>query len=267
MAALVALLSTVLLSLIISRIAAVALTFTGMSREMAGFQARSAFSTTGFTTSESESVVNHPVRRRIIALLMLFGNAGLVVVIATGIVTFSSSSTIPLASRICLLVAGLALLWVLGTSKWIDDHIFRVTGWALRRFTYVEVHDFLDLLHVGQGYNVTKMPIDETDWLVGQRLDGLRLSLMGVLVLGVRRANGELVGNPTGATYIRRGDNLILYGAREDIVALDRWKGGEEGKAEYMQRLEERRVAHDLARIQEDERARQEGERTKKSPV
>ena len=61
----------ILLGLLINRIATAALMSTGMSKEMARFQARSAFSTVGFTTTESESVVNHPVRRRIIAFLRI----------------------------------------------------------------------------------------------------------------------------------------------------------------------------------------------------
>ena len=74
----VTLLIIVMLSLLITRIASEALTHTGLSRESARFQARSAFSGVGFTTSESEQVVNHPVRRRILMVLMMLGNAGIV---------------------------------------------------------------------------------------------------------------------------------------------------------------------------------------------
>lgn len=66
------------LSILVTRVATVALTLTltGLSRESAKFQARSAFSGAGFTTTESEDVVNHPIRRRVIMSLMLIGNAG-----------------------------------------------------------------------------------------------------------------------------------------------------------------------------------------------
>ncbi len=63
---LIALLTVLFLSLLITRLATTALTLTGLSCEMARFQARSAFTGTGFTTSESEAIVNHPVRRRIL---------------------------------------------------------------------------------------------------------------------------------------------------------------------------------------------------------
>ncbi len=62
MFAIISLFVIVALSLIITRIAAMALMATGLSRDAARFQARSAFTGSGFTTRESESVVNHPVQ-------------------------------------------------------------------------------------------------------------------------------------------------------------------------------------------------------------
>lgn len=72
----VAILVLLTLSLVITRLATVALVMTGLSKEAARFQARSAFTGTGFTTSEAETVVGHPVRRKIIMLLMILRSTG-----------------------------------------------------------------------------------------------------------------------------------------------------------------------------------------------
>lgn len=56
MLALISLLVIVTVSIIIVRIGSVALTMTGVSKDLAVFQAQSAFSGVGFTTDESESV-------------------------------------------------------------------------------------------------------------------------------------------------------------------------------------------------------------------
>ena len=88
MLAIVTLLLVVAFSILVTRTAAVALTHTGLSQEAARFQARSAFTGVGYTTSESETVVNHPVRRRIVMLLMWVGNAGIVTAISTLILSF-----------------------------------------------------------------------------------------------------------------------------------------------------------------------------------
>ena len=74
MAAIITLLTTLVLSLFVQRIGATALTMTGLSMEAAKFQARSAFCGVGFTTDEAGLITNHPVRRRIVYTLMLLGN-------------------------------------------------------------------------------------------------------------------------------------------------------------------------------------------------
>jgi len=71
----IAFLTVLALSLVLTRVATVALTMTGLSQEVDKFQARSAFTGTGFTTKEAENVVNHPVLRRIIAMLMIIRSA------------------------------------------------------------------------------------------------------------------------------------------------------------------------------------------------
>ena len=91
MLSILTLLMVLTFSILVTRIASVALTHTGLSRESAKFQARSAFTGVGFTTSESEKVVNHPVRRRILLLLMLLGNAGIVTAVST-LIIFSGAS-------------------------------------------------------------------------------------------------------------------------------------------------------------------------------
>ena len=92
MAALVSVFAIVVLSLLITRFAVLVLVVTGLSWESARFQARSALTGSGFTTSESEAVVDHPVRRRVIMRLMLIGNAGIVTVIASLVLSFRGGS-------------------------------------------------------------------------------------------------------------------------------------------------------------------------------
>lgn len=55
MVALVSLLTIIVLSITVVRIGATALELTGLSRDVAEFQAQSAFSGAGFTTQESEN--------------------------------------------------------------------------------------------------------------------------------------------------------------------------------------------------------------------
>jgi hypothetical protein len=59
MVALTSLLVVITISIAVVRMGSVALVMTGLSKDHAVFQAQSAFSGVGFTTTESESVVGH----------------------------------------------------------------------------------------------------------------------------------------------------------------------------------------------------------------
>lgn len=121
MAAVFSLIAVVTLGLLITRVAAVALTLTGMSLEHARFQARSAFTGTGFTTSEAEGVVGHPARRRIVMTLMLVSGAGAVTVLGALVLSFAGvDSTGNGLFRAVIIVAALvAMLW-LSRNRLVD---------------------------------------------------------------------------------------------------------------------------------------------------
>src|SRR3954468_23096849 len=108
----------VLVSLIVARVGTVALTLTGMSRESARFQARSAFFGVGFTTNEAESVVGHPVRRRIIMWLILLGNAGVVTTMGTLLISFAGRGDT--LTALAILVGGVVVLGGLSLSQPVD---------------------------------------------------------------------------------------------------------------------------------------------------
>lgn len=73
----------ILFSFLIVRAGSIALVITGLDEKRARFQALSAFTGTGFTAHEAETVINYPKRRRIICVLMIMGNVGIVAVIVT----------------------------------------------------------------------------------------------------------------------------------------------------------------------------------------
>jgi len=88
MLALFSFIIVILFSLIVVKIGAIALEATGLSIDISQFQSQSAFSGVGFTTQESEVLMAHPVRRKILRFLMLMGSAGLTSAVATLILTF-----------------------------------------------------------------------------------------------------------------------------------------------------------------------------------
>jgi len=105
------------LSVFLIRVASVALRVTGLVDSSARFQALSAFTGTGFTTREAESVVNYPVRRNIVSMLMIIGNMGVVTVLATVVV-----SVVRTDGDVTAVIVQLA--WLLGSlaAHLLDDN-------------------------------------------------------------------------------------------------------------------------------------------------
>src|SRR4051794_22263849 len=74
---------------LILRTATEALVLTGLSRDIARFQVRSAFFGVGYTTAEAETIVNHPVRRKIVQMLLVAGAIGISGVVSSSIITLA----------------------------------------------------------------------------------------------------------------------------------------------------------------------------------
>lgn len=197
MTAILVLLLIVLVGLLITRIAAAALMATGMSRQFARFQSRSAFTGVGFTTSEAEMVVAHPVRRRVVMVLMLLGNAGIASVVATLLIGFGDSTAGQTVRRSIVLVFGLAGIWLLASNERIDRLLRRAFVRLLGTSEEIHLHDYAGLLHVGRDYTVAELHVGRDDWMAERTLAELELRNEGISVLGIER-DGMYLGAPTG---------------------------------------------------------------------
>lgn len=234
MIAIATVLAALLVSLLITRIATIALAVTGLSREAARFQARSAFTGVGFTTSEAESVVNHPVRRRVVLVLMLLGNAGLVTIVASLLLSFTGTDHPSQAwQRILLLLGGLSAIIFLANSKIVDRAMTRLITSVLHRFTDLDVRDYSALLQLTAGFGVIELEIDEDHWTAGRTLENLQLRREGIAVLGIQKVDGSFIGVPNGASRIEKGDTLILYGHTQILADLGTRKAGRAGNAAH----------------------------------
>lgn len=229
MIAITSLLLVVTISLLITRVATVILTATGMSREVARFQARSAFTGTGFTTKEAEDALNHPIRRKVVATLMLLGSAGIVAAASTTIIGFRGGGIGRQWWRVLELALGLMVLVYLSRSKWIDRRLNAGISRLLARYTDLQTRDLAGLLDLSGDYSVSELAVDPGDWVAGRALGDLKLRDEGVVVLGVTRQNGRYVGAPTFATRVDAGDVLLVYGREAALAELDDRRSGAAG--------------------------------------
>lgn len=240
------------LSLVVTRIATIALTMTGLSEQAAKFQARSAFTGTGFTTSEAEKVVNHPVRRRIITLLMVIRSAGFITIIMSLILSLQTTPGGPASRlfRLFWIIAGIFVIWLLSKNKWFTRRLETVIRRVLAEKTDLDTRDYAGLLHLAGGYQVTELQVREGDWIAGKKLQDCNLRNEGITVLGILRSDGTYLGAPLGRTEIRPDDILTLYGLETDLAALDRRRADYAGQREHEKALKKQR---ELLKQQEKE--------------
>lgn len=220
MGSFLALVIIVLVALLVVKIGSSALELTGMSKAVARFQAASAFFGVGFTTSEAEQVVSHPVRRKIILHLIVAGNIGLTSALATLMVTFMGSEERGLGMTFAWLgVIGLGVL-VLGVFfklKVVREPLDRFMRASLERAGMNRVIDYDYLLNLQDGFCVFDGEVHAEHPWVGKELREVRPADAGVIVLGIYRDEGDFVGAPKKDTRVEKGDVLMVYGRDEDV--------------------------------------------------
>ena len=211
----------VFLSFLIVRAAAIALMMTGMDRKRAVFQALSAFTGTGFTTKEAESVVNNPLRRRIVSWLMILGNAGIVTVIITATSSLVTSEGYQLSINVLGLLVGVYLIYKITTHKGFIRRWESFIEDKLLKSPTFEEGATEDLLHLLEGNGLVRAIITENSPFIGNSLSENKLTEKGLLVLGIERGK-NWIPIPKAKEAIQEGDRIVVYGSLEVLRALFR---------------------------------------------
>jgi len=240
MVALVSFFVILIVSLTIVRVAAVMLELTGISKDTARFQARSAFTGSGYTTHEAEMIVKHPVRRRIISSLMIVGNIGFVTFVSSLVISFLSiRSREGALTTFGILIGGLLLISLLTRLRLLNRLLEKIIERFLKKVTKIHTLDYESLLDLAGNFEVITVTAKPESWLADELLSDLKLSDEGVLVLGIRRMDGYFLGSPRGESTIYAGDELIAYGREDALKNLSERRKGPEGDLQHQLGMEQ----------------------------
>jgi voltage-gated potassium channel len=85
------------------------------------------------------------------------------------------------------------------------------------------VGDFLDSVTANQlELGFEQLEVDSVSRLVGRKLsETIIRSELNIVVVSIRRSNGEIIFNPSGETKIESGDMLIAIGNAESLARLN----------------------------------------------
>ena len=197
------------------RAAAVALEITGLDKDTAIFQALSAFSGTGFTTHEAESIVNHPIRRKIVLLLMVLGTAGVATVIITSTSHFVTTDGYQVSIDALIILVGIYLLYKIATYKgfikgwerFIEAKLVKLPSFAWK----AQIESYF---HQSEDNGLVRVIITEDSPFIGKSLLESGLSTERLQVQSIERGK-SWIPLPKTEERIQEGDRIVVYGTLE----------------------------------------------------
>jgi len=207
------------ISYLIVRIGAIALEMTGMERSRARFQALSAFSGTGFTTREAESVVSHPRRRKIVTYLMILGNAGLVSVIATLVLSLKETGVFRPSLNLVIIIVSIIVLYRIASQRKFAQKLTNKIRELLKEKLHFEKVYVEELLQQADGYGIARIIVAKKSKVAGSTLSESGFTERDLIVLSIER-DKEVIHVPNAQTTIRVGDLLICYGKLDNLKGL-----------------------------------------------
>lgn len=194
---------------------------TGMTEERARFQVISLLTNSGFTTQESEAVVNLKIRRRLARATMLFGYAFTVTILSTTVNVFMSMSESELSTVIVLLpvlLISLLLFYFLRRfpqvkirfDKWIETIGYQLMfGKDANQVILVEEYGSMVVAHI---YLHTVPDILQDVTLAESGI----MSEHKLMIMMVKSSDGE-AQQANGNTILKPKDTIMVLGNRRKI--------------------------------------------------
>ncbi len=217
MFAVVLLLVALVVSYVIIQIGAVAFEITGLERKKALFQSLSCFSTTGFTTRESETIVGHEQRRKIAMVLMILGNIGVITIISSFVVSLADQGTVLSLRNLGIMGAGMLVLTFLLRVPQINMLLRRLIRKELEAVAHLDVISDVEVLSQTAGYGVARLHVPEDSSLRGLPLRDSGLRQQDIIALFIDRG-GAAIPLPAADRTIHTGDSMICFGLLERIA-------------------------------------------------
>jgi len=222
----------VIVSITVVRIGAVAFELTGLDWTVAKFQALSCFTSTGFTTKESELIVKSQQRRKIATILMIIGHAGLVSLIATfvnsmrpsqlvhkvfqPIIHLDNMPTLSVLINIAIIVLACWLILSLFTHMTFSKKLTKIIQNFFIKKDFISRIYVQDLVISAGGFGIINIEVTKNSMLYHLSLADTVKQYPNMKILAIERGR-NIITNLTDDTRMLLGDNIISYGKVDEI--------------------------------------------------
>ena len=183
-----------------------------MPEHNARFQAISALTGTGFTTTEAELIVNYPIRRKIVAWLMIFGNLGIVSVLSTLMISFirTDANMNAILVQLAWMIGMIFFFFIIMLNSTVDRFFCGIIRFFLEKFTFLGGRHYQRLLHFGGDLSVSEHQFFASESLTFGEAEA---QFEGFTILAVKRSTGATERFAAEIDPVVPGDSLILFGS------------------------------------------------------
>ncbi|RFU62182.1 TrkA C-terminal domain-containing protein [Peribacillus glennii] len=198
---------------LVIEISVVLFNFTGMETKVSRFQVISMLTGTGFTTDESKVIIDHPVRRKIAAFLILFGAFSLAVIISSISNILADDLRTKELSFIC---AGLVIFVAVLYTPWVKKRATIKLEEEMEQHYQMFERPVKDVLYLDENDLVTDIVVSEGSKLVGRKIMDIIMKEDDISILFIQRGKVR-IRRELYDSEIQEGDQIYLYGNGKEI--------------------------------------------------
>ena len=201
-------------------ILAVVMKLTGLELSKARFQIISILTHTGFTSRESELIVQHPTRRKIASTLMIVSYVAQITLITLLFDVLNSASRDLLSVSIALSVMLLFIIFITKNkhlSEWFESLTERLLKKKIKKANSDNRID--QILNLSPEFGIYELIVDTDSYICQRKLREIHLKEKFMQILKIDRGS-EVIDFPTAETQILAGDRVIVYGKIDSITSM-----------------------------------------------
>ncbi|MDZ5254318.1 TrkA C-terminal domain-containing protein [Clostridium sp. LIBA-8841] len=204
--------------LIIVDFFAILFRLTGVPIEKARFQVTSLLTGTGFTTKESEIIVQHPTRRKLAIWLMGFSYASTATIISFA-VNIITSSVIDVGS-IAIIVLFIVFILFFHKSSLLEKLENKIEKFIVQSKIWDKLNSkHLTLITHTRGFGVYEIYLSSKTIIIGKSIRDSGLKPMEIEVLNIDKGD-KFINFPTPDYVFETYDKITVYGNLKNIKSM-----------------------------------------------
>lgn len=188
---------------------------TGMPIKKARFQVVSLLSSTGFTTKESEAIVQHPTRRKLASWLMIFSYVSTATFISFFVRMLSDTATsIGFFAVVIFFAVVVFLLYRTELLEKLEDKVELI---IMKSKTWIKINEkHITLITNTKGYGVYEVYLSQESDLIGESIIDSKLKELEIEVLNIDKGD-KFIKFATADYVFEVYDKITVYGNLKNI--------------------------------------------------